>query len=210
MSQSIAIIDYGMGNLHSVAKAVEHAAPGDQVWVTGDVKLVQAADRVIFPGQGAARDCMIAINQQVRQAVLAAVAEKPFLGICMGLQVLLEHSAENAGTDLLGLVAGDVRFFGKQQDAKGRVLKVPHMGWNRVQQNSHPLWHGIPNNSRFYFVHSYYVAPNDQGLIVGTTDYGITFTSALAYGNLFAVQFHPEKSAEHGLLLLKNFLNWKP
>lgn len=212
MSQRIAIIDYGMGNLHSVAKAVEHvAAASDQVSVTRDPKLIQQADRVIFPGQGAARDCMAAINHCVRQAVLEAIANKPFLGICMGLQVLLEHSEENGGTALLGLIPGQVRFFGQRYDINAQILKIPHMGWNQVQQlNYHPLWAEIPPASRFYFVHSYYVEPENKSLVAGTTDYGTPFTSALARNNLFAVQFHPEKSAAHGLRLLANFLQWQP
>lgn len=210
MSQRIAIIDYGMGNLHSVAKAVEYvAAANDQVRITNDAKFIQSADRVVFPGQGAARDCMVAINSQVRTAVLEAIATKPFLGICMGLQVLMEYSEENGGIDLLGQFAGRVKFFGQHQEINGQLLKIPHMGWNQVQQvNSHPLWNLIPTLTRFYFVHSYYVAPQDTNLIAGITDYGINFTSALAIKNLFAVQFHPEKSAEPGLQLLKNFLNW--
>jgi len=213
MSQRIAIIDYGMGNLHSVAKAVEHvAAPGDQVRVTDDPEFVRTADRVVFPGQGAARDCMAAINRHhVRRAVLEAAASKPFLGICMGLQVLLEYSEENGGTELLGLIPGRVRFFGLQHDAAGRTLKIPHMGWNRVHQTGgHPLWADIPQDSRFYFVHSYYVDPQDPGLVAGSTDYGVPFTSVLAGDNLFAVQFHPEKSADHGLRLLANFVQWRP
>jgi glutamine amidotransferase len=213
MSQRIAIIDYGMGNLHSVAKAVEHvAAPGAQVRVTDDPAFVHAADRVVFPGQGAARDCMAAISRhEVRQAVLEAAANKPFLGICMGLQVLLEHSDENGGTDLLGLITGRVRFFGLQHDREGRALKIPHMGWNRVhQQGAHPLWAQIPQDSRFYFVHSYYVDPEDRRLVAGSTDYGVRFTSVLVRENLFAVQFHPEKSADHGLKLLTNFVGWRP
>jgi glutamine amidotransferase len=213
MSQRIAIIDYGMGNLHSVAKAVEHvAAPDDQVLVTDDPELVGTADRVVFPGQGAARDCMLAIGRhQVRRAVLEAAARKPFLGICMGLQVLLEHSEENGGTELLGLIPGRVRFFGLQHDAAGRALKIPHMGWNRVHQTSaHPLWTHIPQDSRFYFVHSYYVDPQDPDLMAGSTYYGVRFASVLAWDNLFAVQFHPEKSADQGLQLLANFMQWQP
>jgi glutamine amidotransferase len=213
MGQRIAVIDYGMGNLHSVAKAVEHvAAADDEIRVTDDPDDVNAADRVVFPGQGAARDCMAAINRHhVRRAVLAAAADKPFLGICMGLQVLMTYSEENDGTDLLGLYPGRVRFFGLQHDADGVALKIPHMGWNRVHQTGdHPLWHGIPQDSRFYFVHSYYVDPDDPTLSAGTTDYGVVFTSVLARDSLFAVQFHPEKSADHGLQLLANFVRWNP
>jgi glutamine amidotransferase len=213
MGQRIAVIDYGMGNLHSVAKAIEHvAARGDRVRVTDDPGLILNADRVVFPGQGAARDCMAAISQHhLNRAVLEAAAGRPFLGICMGLQVLLEFSEENEGTDLLGLLPGRVRFFGLQHGDDGVALKIPHMGWNQVHQaRAHPLWAGIPEDSRFYFVHSYYVDPRDPGLITGTTDYGVTFTSVLARENLFAVQFHPEKSADHGLRLLANFVAWQP
>jgi glutamine amidotransferase len=213
MGQKIAVIDYGMGNLHSVAKAVEHVAgAGHEIRVTDDPGFIGDADRVVFPGQGAARDCMAAINQHhVRQAVLGAAAGKPFLGICMGLQVLLSHSEENGGTDLLGLFPGEVRFFGHQAGPEGLPLKIPHMGWNRVRQTQeHPLWAGIPDGSRFYFVHSYYTDPEDGSLGAGVTDYGVSFTSAIARDNLFAVQFHPEKSADHGLQLLANFVRWNP
>ncbi len=213
MSQRIAVIDYGMGNLHSVAKAVEHVAEsGDEVRVTDDPAYIQDADRVVFPGQGAARDCMAAIGQHhVRRAVLQAAADKPFLGICMGLQVLLTHSEENEGTELLGMFPGEVRFFGRQPGPEGLPLKIPHMGWNRVRQTQdHPLWANIPDGSRFYFVHSYYTDPQDGGLSAGSTDYGVEFTSAIARANLFAVQFHPEKSADHGLQLLANFVGWNP
>ncbi len=213
MSQDIAVIDYGMGNLHSVAKAIEHVAgQGDQVRVTDDPNYIRDADRVVFPGQGAARDCMAAINQHhVKTAVLAAAAGKPMLGICMGLQVLLAHSEENGGTDLLGLYPGEVRFFGGCEEVRQQHLKIPHMGWNRVRQmQDHPLWADIPDGSRFYFVHSYYVDPQDPGLSAGSTDYGVNFTSVLAQENLFAVQFHPEKSADHGLQLLANFVRWNP
>ena len=213
MTQRIAVIDYGMGNLHSVAKAIEHVAgPAGQVRVTDDPDFIQAADRVVFPGQGAARDCMAAISRHhVKPVVLEAAANKPFLGICMGLQVLLAFSEENEGTDLLGLFPGRVRFFGLQHDADGRALKIPHMGWNRVhQERAHPLWADIPQDSRFYFVHSYYVDPEERALSVGTTGYGVDFTSVLARENLFAVQFHPEKSADQGLQLLANFVRWNP
>ena len=207
MSQRIAVIDYGMGNLRSVSKAVEHvAADVDEVRVTDDPDYIAAADRVVFPGQGAARDCMAAIgDHHLNQAIKNAAANKPFLGICMGLQVLMEHSEENDGTQLLGLYDGDVRRFPITE------LKVPHMGWNRVSPVfDHPLWEGIDSGSRFYFVHSYYVDPATNGLVAATTDYGINFTSAIAQDNVFAVQFHPEKSADNGLLLLRNFVKWKP
>ena len=207
MGQRIAVIDYGMGNLRSVSKAVEHVAgPGDEVRVTDDPAYISAADRVVFPGQGAARDCMAAIGQHhLGQAVLQAAREKPFLGICMGLQVLLDHSEENGGTHLLGLFPGNVVRF------PNTGLKVPHMGWNQVEPvGDHPLWAGIESGSRFYFVHSYYVVPDDPALKAAETDYGIRFPSAIANANVFAVQFHPEKSADNGLRLLRNFVNWKP
>ena len=210
MSKNIVVIDYGMGNLRSVSKAIEHVAgTGDKVYVTDDPELILSADRVVFPGQGAARDCMAAIsNHHLNRAVLDAAHSKPFFGICMGLQVLMTFSEENGGTELLGLIAGQVRRFPETRDGKGLRLKIPQMGWNRVKQREHPLWQGIPDQSRFYFVHSYYVDPEDKGLVAGTTDYAVTFTSVIARDNLFATQFHPEKSADDGLRLLENFLNW--
>ena len=211
MAQLTAVIDYGMGNLRSVAKAIEHVATEDRVVVTDDPGKIAAADRVVFPGQGAARDCMRAIGEHhLNRAVLDAAAGKPFLGICMGLQVLLQRSEENDGTDLLGLFGGRVkRFDGRAQGDNGLPLKVPHMGWSQVRQvQSHPLWDGIADDSRFYFVHSYRVVPDDPSLIAATTDYGVRFTSAIASDNVFATQFHPEKSADAGLRLLSNFVNW--
>lgn len=210
----IAVIDYGMGNLRSVSKAVEHVAGADaEVRVTDDPQAILAADRVVFPGQGAARDCMQAIGEHhLNRAVLEAARTKPFLGICMGLQVLLDYSEENQGTDLLGLLAGRVvRFAPDMRGDDGLLLKIPHMGWNGVEQTRpHPLWAGIDSGARFYFVHSYHVVPQDSGLIAGATDYGIRFTSVIARDNLFAVQFHPEKSADAGLRLLQNFVHWEP
>jgi glutamine amidotransferase len=211
VSQKIAVIDYGMGNLRSVSKAVEYVAGDAEVRVTDDPHYISAADRVVFPGQGAARDCMAAIGEHhLNQAVLHAAASKPFLGICMGLQVLMRHSEENGGTDLLGLFPGEVRRFdGLAVGDHGLPLKIPHMGWSPVHQvMAHPLWEDIPDNSRFYFVHSYRVVPEDVSLIAATTDYGVRFTAAIARDNLFATQFHPEKSADVGLQLLKNFVNW--
>ena len=212
MSQRIAVIDYGMGNLRSVAKAVEHVAgEGDEILVTDDPERILSADRVVFPGQGAARDCMAAISQHhLNRALLEAARSRPFLGICMGQQVLLDFSEENGGTPLLGLIPGRVRRFPGGIGPDGEALKIPHMGWNRVRRRrDHPLWRGIPQESRFYFVHSYYVDPERGDLAAATTDYGVDFASAIAEGNLFAVQFHPEKSADAGLRLLKNFVDWK-
>jgi imidazole glycerol-phosphate synthase subunit HisH len=211
MSQRIAVIDYGMGNLRSVAKAVEHvAAEGDEVLVTDDPERILNSDRVVFPGQGAARDCMAAISDHhLNRALLEAAHSRPFLGICMGQQVLLEDSEENGGTQLLGLFPGHVRRFPGGIAPDGEAMKIPHMGWNRVMPSrDHPLWQGIPQESRFYFVHSYYVDPDDPQLTAATTDYGVRFASAIAHENLFAVQFHPEKSADAGLQLLRNFVAW--
>lgn len=213
MSQTIVVIDYGLGNLRSVSKAVEHVAgSGDRVLITDSPEAIRAADRVVFPGQGAARDCMAALSDhQLNQAVLEAARTKPFFGICMGMQVLLEFSEENGGTRLMGLIPGQVRRFAEGLDPQGGKLKIPQMGWNRVRQTqAHPIWAGVPDESRFYFVHSYYVDPVDTSLTAGSTEYGISYTSAIARDNLFATQFHPEKSAEHGLQLLRNFLSWKP
>jgi glutamine amidotransferase len=207
----VAVIDYGMGNLHSVAKAVEHVAPAAKVVVTGDPELILSAERVVFPGQGAARDCMAAINGRgLRDAIVEAAGSKPFLGICMGLQVLFEHS-EEGDTPCLGLFPGRVvRFPGdRMRDAQGKKLKVPHMGWNNVSQaRPHPLWAGIEEATRFYFVHSYFVDPADSDLVVGRSSYPFDFACACARKNVFAVQFHPEKSAAAGLRLLTNFISW--
>lgn len=212
MAQKIAVIDYGMGNLRSVSKAVEHVAGDAEVRVTDDPGYIANADRVVFPGQGAARDCMAAIGEHhLNRAVLAAARSKPFLGICMGLQVLMRFSEENGGTELLGLFDGEVRRFdGLATGDNGLLLKIPHMGWSQVRQvAAHALWAGIPDDSRFYFVHSYRVVPEDMSLIAATTDYAVRFTSAIARDNLFATQFHPEKSATTGLRLLKNFVDWQ-
>ncbi len=210
---TIAVIDYGMGNLRSVWQALAHVAEGRDIVVTADPAVVGEAERVVFPGQGAMPDCMRELDARgLRPAVLDAARNKPFLGICIGLQMLFEHSEEGdvAG---LGVFSGRVCRFpaDKMLSPAGERLKVPHMGWNHVSQNrSHALWSGIENSARFYFVHSYYVAPEDRGCIVGTTDYGIPFTSAVARDNIFAIQCHPEKSAQSGLALLSNFVQWMP
>lgn len=212
MSSTIAVVDYGMGNLRSVSKALEHVVETNQrVIVSSDAQEIADAEHVVFPGQGAARDCMKQLkDMNLDEVVLQAAHEKPFLGICMGMQVLMSHSEENQGIDCLNLYAGDVRAFAaKKLQTKMQSLKIPHMGWNKVsQKQAHPLWHDIEEDSRFYFVHSYYVEPDDKMLIAGTTEYGIDFVSVIARENVFAAQFHPEKSAHDGLQLLKNFCRW--
>jgi len=209
---SIAVIDYGMGNLRSVCKALEHVAPKATVRLVTDASALAGADKVVFPGQGAIRACVTAIDQHgLREGLMAALRDKPFLGICLGLQALYESSEEGGGTDALGIIPGHVRRFPaeKMVDADGVRLKVPHMGWSRVrQQRPHPLWQGIADDARFYFVHSYYADTDQADWITGTTEYGVRFTSAAGRENIFAVQFHPEKSQHAGLKLLENFVNW--
>ena len=210
---SIAVIDYGMGNLRSVSKALEHVAPDAQVRVTSDPEIVRQAERVVFPGQGAMPDCMREMDARgLRPAVLEAARTKPFLGICIGLQMLFERS-EEGDTPGLGVFPGRVKRFPQQQmkDAQGGKLKVPHMGWNEVMQaEPHPLWQGIADANRFYFVHSFYVEAGKPELVAGYSVYGFPFTCAVAQDNIFAVQFHPEKSQAAGLALLANFVSWKP
>lgn len=210
--KTIAVIDYGMGNLRSVSKALEHVAGGCPVVVTADPAMVAAAERVVFPGQGAMPDCMGELDARgLRGAVLAAAKNKPFLGICVGEQMLFEHSDEG-NVSALGVFAGNVKRFpdDKMLQPTGERLKVPHMGWNEVVQKPHLLWQGIADRSRFYFVHSYFVVPADPALVTGSCEYGIPFTCAVGRDNIFAVQFHPEKSARDGLQLLKNFVEWHP
>ena len=208
---TIAVIDYGMGNLRSVEKALEHVAPRARVLVTSDPREVGRADRVVFPGQGAMPDCMREIEARgLRGAILDAARAKPFLGICIGLQLLFDVSEEG---DIPGfaLMGGAVRRFPTPAltDVDGARLKVPHMGWNEVEQvRAHPLWEGIAQASRFYFVHSYYPDPDNPAVICGTSRYPFRFTCAVARDNIFAVQFHPEKSQAAGLALLRNFSAW--
>ena len=207
----VAVIDYGMGNLHSVAKAVEHVGDGLQLSVTADEKTIMAADRIIFPGVGAMRDCMGEIRRLgIDDMLRRLVEDKPILGICVGMQALMEHSMENNGIDCIGLFAGNVkRFADDLQGANGDRLKVPHMGWNEVRQTKgHPMWQGIADNSRFYFVHSYFVTPANPDEVMGESSYPVPFACALEKRNVFAVQFHPEKSQTAGLQLYKNFLGW--
>ena len=209
----VAVVDYGMGNLRSVAKAIERVAPRLEVAVTSDAGVIRRAGRVVFPGQGAMPDCMREMDARgVRDAVLEAARAKPFLGICIGLQMLFERS-EEGDTPGLSLMRGKVRRFPAERmaDGQGARLKVPHMGWNEVAQTvSHPLWDGIAQDSRFYFVHSYFPEPAAPELAAGTSTYGVPFTCAVARDNVFAVQFHPEKSQAAGLKLLSNFVSWRP
>ncbi|MFD0913660.1 imidazole glycerol phosphate synthase subunit HisH [Methylophilus luteus] len=209
----VAVIDYGMGNLRSVANALKAVAPDLHIEITSDAQQIAAAERVVFPGQGAMPDCIRELDTRgLRQAVIDATRDKPFLGICIGLQMLFEHS-EEGDVPGLAIYPGEVKRFPaeKMLDAHGGKLKVPHMGWSQVQQSgAHALWQDIPDLARFYYVHSYYVAPTDSALTAATTAYPFDYTCAIAQDNVFAVQFHPEKSAESGLQLLRNFVNWKP
>jgi glutamine amidotransferase len=208
---TIAVIDYGMGNLHSVAKAIEHAPGNCKVIVTHAKNEILAADRVVFPGVGAMRDCIGEIKRLELDDVIQEVSKnKPFLGVCVGMQALMEYSAENNGVDCLNILPGRVELFDAHRvNTNSERLKVPHMGWNKVtQHNPHPLWEGIAQDSRFYFVHSYYVSTSDNNHEAASTDYGIKFTSAVAHENIFAVQFHPEKSQHLGLKLYDNFIHW--
>lgn len=200
----IALLDYGMGNLHSAAKALEHV--GATVDVTNDAKLIAKADKIVFPGVGAMRDCIQGMQEAgIDEVVRQAAFNKPVLAICVGMQALMQHSEENGGVDALGIFKGSVKRFPDFKD-----LKVPHMGWNQVHQMhpEHPMWKNIEQDARFYFVHSFYVAPQDTQLIAASCDYGLNFCSAIHQENLFATQFHPEKSHTVGLQLLKNFVEW--
>ena len=208
---TVAIIDYGMGNLHSIAKALQHAEPEADVQIVADPERILRAERVVFPGVGAIRDCMHALESTGLEDVIRQVAKsKPMLGICLGMQALLTESEENETSECLDIIPGQVVHFEKHlRDEQGEMLKIPHMGWNRVhQQIKHPMWANIVQDSRFYFVHSYYVKPVRSEVIAATTAYPESFSCALSKNNIFAVQFHPEKSQAAGLQLLKNFLNW--
>jgi len=216
----IAILDYGMGNFHSVARAMRHAAPHADVQICRDPATLAVSDRVVLPGQGAMADCMRVLNASgLREPLLAALANKPVLGICVGEQMLFAHSEED-DTPCLNVFAGAVRRFtgaaffsagDEGNNVNASRLKIPHMGWNRVEQSrAHPLWTDIADGAHFYFVHSYYAVPTDPQLAAGLTRYGVPFTSAVAADNIFAVQFHPEKSAGCGLQLLRNFVHWRP
>jgi len=220
LAQTIAIVDYGMGNLRSVYQAFHHVAPDANVLIAHTPEEIISAERVVLPGQGAMPDCMKHLEESgLLEALLNAAKNKPLLGVCVGEQMLFDQSAEvrasskSAWTPCLGFIPGDVRRFelaGKLQP-DGSAYKVPHMGWNQVRQDrQHPLWDGIPDLTSFYFVHSYYVVPQRKEDIAGSTEYGDWFTSAVARDNIFATHFHPEKSAEYGLKLYKNFVSWQP
>ena len=218
MAQTIAIVDYGMGNLRSVYQAFHHVAPDANIVLTQRPEEIAQAQRVVLPGQGAMPDCMKQLTDSgLLEAVLEAAKNKPLLGVCVGEQMLFDQSAEvrpgSPFTTCLGLIPGEVRRFELQgqKQADGSDYKVPHMGWNQVRQDiAHPLWAGIPDLTSFYFVHSYYVVPKEVKSIAVSTEYGNWFTSAVTRDNIFATQFHPEKSAEYGLRLYKNFVSWQP
>lgn len=209
---TVAVIDYGMGNLHSVAKALEHVPGNHRVLVTSEADKILEADRVVLPGVGAMRDCMGEIKRLGLDSVVHEVAgSRPLLGVCVGMQAMMDFSAENEGVECLGIFPGTVEAFGKdlRDPVTNERLKVPHMGWNQVDQTMpHPMWNNIVPDTRFYFVHSYYVQPAGPEPIAGTTVYGFPFTAALTMENIFAVQFHPEKSQHAGLQLYENFVNW--
>lgn len=209
---TIAIIDYGMGNLHSIAKALEHVAGRERIIVSSDHQAILTAKRVVFPGVGAIRDCIDELRKTgLDDVIRQVVADRPMLGVCLGLQALFDRSEENEGVDCLGVLPGMVVRFpkGMLEKDSGATLKIPHMGWNRVMPTrEHSMWKDIPAGSRFYFVHSYHAVPSSQDDIAATTEYGHEFASVVARGNLFAVQFHPEKSQHAGLQLLANFVDW--
>ena len=227
LPKTVAVVDYGMGNLRSVSQAVQHVAQGSgfDVVVTSKPEDVMAAERIVLPGQGAIADCMRELAESgLLESVLHAAANKPVFGGCVGMQMLLSHSAEGRpgdggmGTQGLGLIPGKVLKFdlAGQLQADGSRYKVPHMGWNQVRQSagnsasSHPIWQGVPDDSYFYFVHSFYARPSDVRHTAGTASYGQRFAAAIARDNIFATQFHPEKSAAQGLALYRNFLSWNP
>ena len=209
MTQTVAVIDYGSGNLHSVAKAVEHAGQS-RVLVTADAQEIQSADRVVLPGVGAMGDCLQGLQERgLDLVVLRVIHEKPLMGVCVGMQILTESGEESAGVDALGVFPGQITQFPKSmKNPKGQALKVPHMGWNEVEQRQHPMWNGIADRTRFYFVHSYRYANANAECAVGTCEHGAPFAAALSKPNVFAVQFHPEKSHDAGIHLYRNFLTW--
>ena len=211
MAQRIAIVDYGMGNLRSVQKALAHVAPSAAIAITADPEAIRAADRVVFPGQGAMPDCMASLAASgLGEAVREAASSKPFLGLCIGLQMLFERSDEG-DTPGLAILPGEILAFSRAEPTRQARLKIPHMGWNEAwQARPHPLWKGIADGARFYFVHSFYCVPREESLTAAVSRYPHAFTSAISRDNIFATQFHPEKSSAAGLTLLENFASWAP
>lgn len=207
----VALLDYGMGNLHSAGKAL--ASVGADVSITRDPNVIKAADKILFPGVGAMRDCMAEVQSTgISDAVKDAVFNKPVMAICVGMQALFQHSEENGGVDCLGVLDGTVkRFQDSWVDNDSQPIKIPHMGWNTISgmDLAHPLWQGIEDNTHFYFVHSYYCEPSDANIVAATCDYGVKFCASVIQDNLFATQFHPEKSHTAGLQVLKNFVTWQ-
>lgn len=209
MPQTVAVIDYGSGNLHSVAKALEHAG-SCRVLVTSDMNVIRSADRVVLPGVGTMGDCMHGLKDRgLDSVVLDVIQEKPLMGVCVGMQILTEFGEESSGIDALGVFPGQITQFPKSMKCpEGRPLKVPHMGWNELLQRPHPMWAGISDRTRFYFVHSYRYADTKATCVAGTCHFGAPFVAALSKPNVFAVQFHPEKSHDAGIRLYRNFLTW--
>lgn len=208
---AVAVIDYGMGNLHSITKALQHVSSETEIRVTSDPKIIRRASRVVFPGVGAIGACMDALHSMnLAEAIRDAAKNKPLLGICVGLQALLDYSEEGCHTQCLGVIPGEVvRFSPNLKEQHGGALKIPHMGWNRIRQSSpHALWNNIPQQSRFYFVHSYFAKPCDEKHIIATSEYPDPFACVIGNDNIVAVQFHPEKSQKVGLQFLENFINW--
>ena len=204
----IAVIDYGMGNLHSIAKALEHVSDGPKIYLAESAAELATADKVVFPGVGSIGHCMDELRQRGLDDVIRRLAEsKPLLGICLGMQALFDFSEENGGTECLGVIPGKVCHFSRDEAANQQNLKIPHMGWSQVRHEiESPMWSGIDDDARFYFVHSYYVQPDEQAVVAGSTDYIQRFCSSVAREHLFATQFHPEKSQKAGLQLLRNFV----
>ena len=211
MGNTVAVIDYGMGNLHSIAKALKKASPTSNVIISAKPEEILAASHVVFPGVGAIRDCMHTLQQTGLDKTIKEVAQsKPLLGICIGMQALMQHSEENNGVDCLGILAGNAKKFTHGAlDSAGNTLKIPHMGWSQVKKTKeNPLFRNIDENERFYFVHSYFVIPTDTSMTIAETEYPDKYSCALQHNNIVAVQFHPEKSQHAGIQLLKNFLDW--
>lgn len=209
MKQQVAVLDYGCGNIHSVSKAIENAG-SCQVIVTSDAEVILKSDRVVLPGVGAMGECLRGLKKRSLDKVIKEIAgKKPLMGICVGMQILADFGEENSGVIALGIFPGSITAFPRNMlDMNGEPLRVPHMGWNQVKQNPHPIWRGIHDLSRFYFVHSFRYSDITRNFVAGTCDHGQPFAAALSIEGIFAVQFHPEKSHANGLQLYANFLHW--